>query len=81
MSGTRYVFQQSRIWESGDPVDPHGERIKRKARSEDRARKTLPDPGMGRRWVLVDTIRTASPTAPPTTDAAVAATTKENADG
>lgn len=50
-----YTFQTSFIMEAGDPVDPRGKVVTVKAKSEARARRTLPDIGIGRRWILVNT--------------------------
>lgn len=49
----KYVFQESKIWESGNPVDPNGRVFKTKRRSLERAKKSLPIPGGGRWWVLI----------------------------
>lgn len=49
----RYLFQESHIWEAGDPVDPNGRVHKTKRPTLPRARKSLPEPGTGRRWVLL----------------------------
>jgi hypothetical protein len=52
----KYIFKQSKIWEgAGDTVDPTGERVSVKSTSEERARKRLPDPGLGRNWILIET--------------------------
>lgn len=48
----RYSFQTSMIWEAGDPVDPNGDFKIIKAKSEENARKRLPDAGLGRKWIL-----------------------------
>lgn len=48
----RYTFRTSRIWEAGDPVDPNGQHAYIKAKSEERARRQLPDAGLGRKWIL-----------------------------
>lgn len=49
-----FTFQESKIWESGDPVDPNGDRKKIRAKSEMKARKKLPETSsIGRVWVLV----------------------------
>lgn len=50
-----YTFQQSRIWEHGDPVDKNQPRKRIKAKSEEKARKRLPKNDMGRKWILVAT--------------------------
>lgn len=50
----RYLFQQSLIWEAGDPVDPRGDVHVVTARTLTRARRRLPAPGTGRKWVLVE---------------------------
>lgn len=49
-----FTFQQSKIFEAGNPVDPHGHRVRIKAKSEERARGRLGSPGSGRSWVLID---------------------------
>ncbi|HEY9412393.1 MAG TPA: hypothetical protein VIP77_22635 [Jiangellaceae bacterium] len=49
----RYVFQESRIWEAGDPIDPDGRVHRTRQRTLARARKHLPAPDVGRRWVLI----------------------------
>jgi len=49
-----FKFQQSKIWEAGDPVDPYGQVKRIKGKSLDKAVKRLPDPGLGRRWVAVE---------------------------
>lgn len=49
----RFIFQQSRIFEAGDPIDPNGEQRIVKGKDEQRARAQLPSPGTGRRWVLL----------------------------
>jgi hypothetical protein len=52
----RYIFQQSRILEAGDPVDQDRKKVVIKVPDgspEHRARRQLPLPGMGRIWVLV----------------------------
>lgn len=64
----RYAFQESRIWEAGDPVDPDGRVHKTKQRALWRARRSLPAPGTGRKWILIsidgepvdDRLRTAT---------------------
>jgi hypothetical protein len=53
----RYIFQQSRILEAGDPVDQESKKVVIKVPDgspEHRARRLLPPSGMGRIWVLVD---------------------------
>lgn len=49
----RFVFQQSMIFEAGNPVDPHGEVKTIKAKSEPKARRQLPAM-TGRTWVLIE---------------------------
>lgn len=51
-----YVFQPSKIWEAGNPVDPQKDKKKIKAKTEAHARRQLPDISLGRVWVLIDTI-------------------------
>lgn len=48
-----YIFQESEIWTSGDPVDDSRKPIKIRAKTEIAARKKLPSPDGGRVWVLV----------------------------
>ena len=48
-----FTFKQSKIWEAGDPVDPDGETVSVRAKSEGKARMILPSPGTGRVWVLL----------------------------
>ena len=50
----RFVFQESLIWEHGDPVDPRRPQKVIKAKSEPKARRLLPKPDTGRTWVLVE---------------------------
>lgn len=53
--GVYYVFQETRIWEgSNDNPDPTRTKRRIKAASEERARRKLPVPGLGRKWVLVE---------------------------
>jgi hypothetical protein len=52
----RYIFQQSKIWEAGNPVDQDSKPLSVKVphnSPEHRARRRLPPPGMGRIWLLV----------------------------
>jgi hypothetical protein len=52
----RYVFQRSKIWEAGNPVDPTSEPVRIKVpdgSQEARARRKLPKPGVGRVWILI----------------------------
>lgn len=51
----RYVFQESKIFEAGDPVDTARTKKVIKAKTEARARSLLPRPETGRRWILVET--------------------------
>lgn len=55
----RFTFQQSQIWEAGDPVAEYMPKIAIKVKpgpnGEQRARRKLPSPEMGRRWILVET--------------------------
>lgn len=49
-----FTFQESYIWEGSNNLpDPAGKKIRVKNRSEERARRKLPRPGLGRHWVLV----------------------------
>ena len=50
----KFTFQQSKIMEAGDPVDPMGEKRRIKARREVNARRQLPKL-IGRSWVLIKT--------------------------
>ena len=51
-----FTFQQSYIWDGGkQEAAPDQPRVKRKGRTEERARKRLPRPELGRQWVLVHT--------------------------
>lgn len=50
-----FTFQESKIWEAGDPVAPDQPRHRVKNKTEERARKKLPKNGMGRKWILVAT--------------------------
>lgn len=52
----RFTFQESKILEAGDPVDPHGEVRTVKVRTDDeaRARRKLPTLDNGRKWVRID---------------------------
>lgn len=52
----KFIFQESKVWEAGNP--PAEDRPKRsiKAKNEARAKKKLPQAEMGRVWVLIDTI-------------------------
>lgn len=50
-----YTFQQSKIWEAGDPVDSRQPRKRIKGKTEQAARKKLGKNDMGRKWVLVAT--------------------------
>lgn len=52
----RYIFQPSRIWEAGDPVDKNKPPVRIRAKSEGKARAKLKDPGLGRKWILVEVI-------------------------
>lgn len=52
----KYVFQRSKIWEAGNPVDPTSETVRIKVpdgSQEARARRKLPKPGVGRVWILI----------------------------
>ena len=52
----KYVFQRSKIWEAGNPVDPTSEPVRIKVpdgSQEARARRRLPEPGVGRVWILI----------------------------
>ena len=51
-----FVFQESKIWEAGNPVDPLGKTVRIKAKNELRARRRLPETNLGRVWILIDTI-------------------------
>jgi len=48
-----FMYQESKIWEAGNPVDVNGKWVRIKAKTEERARKQLPDPDSGRTWVLI----------------------------
>jgi hypothetical protein len=50
-----YYFQQSRIWESGNPVDPKSpvRSVKVRKGNAGRARQQLPPAGTGRIWVQI----------------------------
>lgn len=54
----KYIFQESKIWEAGNPVDPNGKRvtIKMPKADEKKARRKLPPTDLGRQWVLVEVI-------------------------
>ena len=50
-----YIFQESLIWEAGDPVDPLGRQVKIRAKTELQARTKLrrhKTSSLGRVWVL-----------------------------
>lgn len=52
----KYVFQRSKIWVAGNPADPASEPVRIKVpygSKEARARRKLPEPGMGRIWILI----------------------------
>jgi hypothetical protein len=52
----KYVFQRSKIWEAGNPIDASSKPVSVKVPDgspEARARKKLPEPGTGRVWILV----------------------------
>ena len=54
-----FIFQESEIWEAGNPVDPTGKQVKIVAKTEEKARRKLrlkPTSSIGRRWILVSTI-------------------------
>lgn len=51
----RYIFRESHPLEGRDTPDLDKEPIRVTATSEDRARKRLPDPGSGRKWILIET--------------------------
>ncbi|MGW4270835.1 hypothetical protein ACWEGQ_00355 [Streptomyces seoulensis] len=54
----RYAFQQSKIWEAGNPVDPNAAKVTIKVpanKGEAAARRKLPLAEMGRVWVLIST--------------------------
>ena len=53
----KYVFQRSKIWEAGNPIDATSAPVRIKVpdgSQEARARRKLPAPGTGRVWVLID---------------------------
>lgn len=52
----KFLFQQSRIWDSHREPDSSKPVVKIKARSEERARRRLPHPEMGREWILVQEV-------------------------
>jgi hypothetical protein len=54
----RYVFQRSLIWDAANRVDENTKPVRIKAKSEERARRRLPDAGLGRTWILVAYLRT-----------------------
>lgn len=54
MTFSRYTFRQSKIWEAGNPIDENRDPITISAKSEGRARRKLPDIGLGRVWILTD---------------------------
>jgi hypothetical protein len=52
----KYIFQRSKIWEAGNPIDTSSKPVRIKVpdgSQEARARKKLPEPGMGRVWILI----------------------------
>lgn len=50
-----FTFQQSKLWEGGGDKFASDQKEHRiKARSEERARRKLPKPSMGREWLLVE---------------------------
>lgn len=49
-----YIFQPSKIWEAGNPVDPSAKPVRVVAKNEIRARKKLPMQ-LGRTWILIST--------------------------
>ncbi|WP_433855144.1 hypothetical protein [Streptomyces kronopolitis] len=59
----RVTFQQSRIWEAGNPVDPNTDKVTVKVppgKGEASARRRLPQADTGRVWVLVGTTGAAN---------------------
>lgn len=50
-----YTFRLSHIWTAHDPIDESRAPVRIKAKNEERARAHLPEPGMGRKWLLVNT--------------------------
>lgn len=50
-----YYFQQSRIWEAGNPADPKSptRRVKVQKGGPERARRQLGPAGLGRVWVQI----------------------------
>jgi hypothetical protein len=52
-SGTHYKFQESYIWDGAQRPDPGRPIVKRKAKTEARARKSLPLNDLGRSWILI----------------------------
>lgn len=54
----KYVFQKSKIWQAGDPIDPDSEPVTVKVqpgKGEEAARRRLPESGLGRKWILLRT--------------------------
>lgn len=52
----KYVFQRSKIWEAGNPIDASSASVRIKVPDgspEARARQKLPATGMGRVWILI----------------------------
>lgn len=52
----RYTFKKTLIWDGAKTIDKSlpSKRIKiSKTKGETGARKKLPDPGLGRQWILV----------------------------
>lgn len=48
-----FTFQEGKIFEAGNDVNPKGRKITFKTKNEKNARGKLPQPGVGRRWVLI----------------------------
>lgn len=49
-----FEFQESKIWEGGNPLDPNGKKVMIRAKSENRARRKLPkNSSIGRHWILI----------------------------
>lgn len=53
MRKRRYVFGVTRIWDGANTIDTAKSQKRIGAKSEDKARKKLPDPGFGRKWILI----------------------------
>lgn len=49
-----FVFQESQIMTAGNPVDPNGKICSVKNKTEERARRKLPNTSLGRTWVLIE---------------------------